>query len=60
VGKGDSVVPSSGSSLPKWYLDELTESKSAAERRTMRSKTFEGMAKAMAIHWAGEVNYNSI
>ena len=60
VGKGERVVLSSGRSLPKWYSDALTQSKSAAERRTMRSKTFEGMAKAMAIQWAGEVSNNSI
>ncbi|MDG1037032.1 MAG: hypothetical protein P8O87_09365 [Crocinitomicaceae bacterium] len=51
VGKGERVVLSSGKSLPKWYSDALTQSKTAAERRTMRSKTFEGMAKAMAVQW---------
>lgn len=51
VDKGERVVLSSGKSLPKWYSDALTQSKSAAERRTMRSKTFKGMAKAMAEQW---------
>ena len=51
VGKGERVVLSSGKSLPKWYSDALTQSKSAAERRTMRSKTFQGIAKAMAEQW---------
>jgi hypothetical protein len=51
VSKGDRVVLSSGKSLPKWYSDALTLSKNAAERRTMRSKTFIGMAKAMAEQW---------
>lgn len=51
VGKGERVFLKSGKSLPKWYSDALTQSKSAAERRTMRSKTFEGMAKAMAEQW---------
>ena len=51
VGKGERVVLRSGKSLPKWYSDALTQSKSAAERRTMRSKTFEGMAIAMAEQW---------
>ena len=51
VGKGERVVLSSGKSLPKWYSDALTLSKTSAERRTMRSKTFEGMAKAMAYQW---------
>ena len=51
VGKGERVVLSSGKSLPKWYSDALTNSKTSAERRTLRSKTFEGMAKAMAAQW---------
>ena len=51
VGKGERVVLSSGKSLPKWYSDALTNSKSSAERRTMRSKTFEGLARAMAEQW---------
>jgi hypothetical protein len=51
VGKGERVVLSSGKSLPKWYSDALTQSKSSAERRTMRSKTFEGLARAMAEQW---------
>ena len=37
VGKGERVFLSSGKSLPKWYSDALTQSKSAAERRTLRS-----------------------
>jgi hypothetical protein len=57
VGKGERVVLSSGKSLPKWYSDALTQSKSAAERRTMRSKTFEGMAKAMAEQWTNKGKY---
>jgi hypothetical protein len=51
VGKGERVVLSSGKSLPKWYSDALTNSKTAAERRTLRSKTFKGMAQAMALQW---------
>jgi hypothetical protein len=51
VGKGERVYLSSGKSLPKWYSDALTLSKSSAERRTMRSKTFEGLARAMAEQW---------
>jgi hypothetical protein len=56
VGKGERVVLSSGKSLPKWYSDALTKAKSAAERRTLRSKTFEGMAKAMAVQWTKKTN----
>ena len=51
VGKGERVVLSSGKSLPKWYSDALTKAKSSAERRTLRSKTFKGMAEAMAMQW---------
>lgn len=51
VGKGERVTFGSGKSLPKWYSDALTLSKSDAERRTLRSKTFEGLAKAMAAQW---------
>ncbi len=51
VGKGERVYLSSGKSLPKWYSDALTQSKSSAERRTLRSKTFKGMAEAMAKQW---------
>jgi hypothetical protein len=54
VGKGERVVLSSGRSLPKWYSDALTKSKSAEERRTLRSKTFPGLAKAMADQWTRE------
>lgn len=53
VGHGERVVmKSSGKSLPKWYSDALTKSKSAEERRTLRSKTFPGFAKAIAEQWS--------
>lgn len=55
VGKGERVYLSSGKSLPKWYSDALTLSKSAAERRTMRSKTFIGIARAMAEQWTTNI-----
>ena len=51
VAKGERIVLSSGRSLPKWYSDAFVKSKSNEERRTMRSKTFPGMAKAMAEQW---------
>lgn len=35
---------------PKWYADALKLSKE--ERARVRSKTFEGIAKAMAMQWA--------
>jgi hypothetical protein len=51
VGKGERTVFKSGKSHPKWYADALAEAKSAEERRTLRSKTFSGFAKAMASQW---------
>ena len=36
---------------PMWYYKALSEAKTPAERRTLRSKTFKGMAKAMATQW---------
>lgn len=36
---------------PKWYFDALKNAKTPAERRTLRSKTFQGMAEAIAEQW---------
>lgn len=49
VGEGERVYFKSGKSHPKWYSEAL--SKSDKERRTIRSKTFPGMAKAIALQW---------
>jgi hypothetical protein len=51
VGEGARIYFKSGKSQPKWYSDAFVKSKSHEERRTMRSKTFPGMAKAMAKQW---------
>lgn len=51
VGKGERVQFKSGKSQPKWYSDAFSKAKSAEERRTMRSKTFKGIAEAMAKQW---------
>ena len=56
VGKGERTVFASGKSHPKWYADALKNAKTKEERQTLRSKTFEGMAQAMAIQWAGKIN----
>jgi len=37
---------------PKWYFDALKNTKTSAERRTLRSKTFKGIASAMAQQWS--------
>lgn len=52
VGKGERVVLSSGKSLPKWYSDSFNTKISAEMRRTLRSKTFQGFAEAMAEQWS--------
>lgn len=54
VGKGEMVVLSSGKKMPKWYSDALTLAKTPEERRNLRSKTFKGMAKAIAEQWTRE------
>lgn len=52
VGKGERTIFKSGKSHPKWYADALANAKTPAERRTLRSKTFQGIANAMAQQWA--------
>ena len=37
--------------MPMWYYKALKEAKTTAERSTLRSKTFLGIAKAMADQW---------
>jgi hypothetical protein len=36
---------------PKWFYDAFLKAKTKEERSTMRSKTFPGIAKAMAEQW---------
>jgi len=36
----------------KWYYDALAKAKNPEERRTLRSKTFQGMADAIASQWS--------
>lgn len=42
----------SGKTMPAWYADAFRLP--AAERARLRSKTFEGIAEAMAEQWAGQ------
>lgn len=37
---------------PLWYYQALSKAKTPQERRTLRSKTFDGIAKAMAEQWS--------
>jgi hypothetical protein len=38
--------------MPMWYYQALRKAKTPEERRTLRSKTFDGIAKAMAEQWS--------
>lgn len=51
VGKGEFITHKSGKTRPKWFADAFKLSPS--ERRKVRSKTFDGIAQAMAEQWAG-------
>lgn len=53
--KGEWIIFGSGKKQPKWYSDALTKSHSAEERRTLRSKTFPGIARAMAEQWTIQI-----
>lgn len=53
VEEGERVVFASGKSMPKWYSDAWKLS--PEERAKARSKTFEGIAKAMASAWGGDI-----
>lgn len=44
----------SGKSMPTWYADAWRLPKE--ERAKLRSKTFPGIAKAIASQWAGKIN----
>ena len=49
VDSGEMVTYESGRTMPKWYADAWKLS--PAERSKARSKTFPGIAKAMANQW---------
>ena len=49
VGKGEDVVFKSGCKMPKWYADAWKLG--PEERAKLRSKTFPGIAAAMADQW---------
>jgi hypothetical protein len=44
----------------QWYYDALINSKSPEERRTLRSKTFPGIAHAMATQWTCDYVENQL
>mgnify|MGYP006927654830 FL=1 len=55
VSEGETLTFKSGKRMQKWISDALTNTKTAEERRRLRSKTFEGMAQAMASQWGAFV-----
>lgn len=56
VDPGEYIEFGSGKRLAKWYSDGLTKTKTPEERRTWRSKTFPGFAKAIAEQWGKYVS----
>jgi hypothetical protein len=53
VDKGEQVKYASGKSMPKWYADAFRLP--PKERAKFRSKTFPGIAKAMAEQWGAVI-----
>mgnify|MGYP004448367651 FL=1 len=52
---GEKIFFKSGKSKPKWYSEALSKAKTPEERRTLRSKTFPGIARAMAEQWSIQI-----
>lgn len=50
VDKGEFVVSASGKRMPEWYSNAKF-----SDRSNIRSKTFQGIADAMAMQWGGDV-----
>jgi hypothetical protein len=58
VSKGEFTVFKSGKKHPKWYADALKYP--PRERQRIRSRTFQGIADAMAEQWGGLGDNDSI
>jgi hypothetical protein len=54
VGKGEFVTFKSGKKHPAWYAEAFAKAKTKAERQKLRSKTFQGIADAMAEQWSNK------
>lgn len=52
VDRGEMITFASGKRMPKWYSD----ASSSKDRSNIRSKTFQGIADAMATQWGGDIN----
>jgi len=46
--------------MPMWYYKALQDAKTPQERSTLRSKTFDGIAHAMATQWTSDVKQLNI
>jgi len=51
-GKGEMVTTSTGKTFSKWYWETSRGKGKGKERQILRSKTFPGIAKAMATQWS--------
>lgn len=58
VEKGDFITLKSGRRMSKFMYEGISKAKTATERRRLRSKTFKGMAKAIAAQWGDYVLKN--
>ena len=60
VGKGDFYTSPSGKKMPSWCCDTIVDGKKIGyntdEIKRIRSKTFPGIAKAMATTWGNYLN----
>ena len=61
VEKGEFYISPSGKKMPSWCCDPVGENGkklgyNTAEIKKLRSKTFHGIAKAMAEQWGGDIN----
>ena len=57
VGKGDMWVAKSGKKMPLWFANSASTNNEA--NRTLRSKTFLGIAKAISTQWSEYINYKN-
>ena len=46
--------------MPMWYYKALQDAKTPQQRSTLRSKTFNGIAKAMATQWTCDVKQTKL
>lgn len=53
--QGERIYFGSGKSQPKWYSDGFTKTKTPEERQKWRSKTFPGIARAIAEQWTIQI-----